>query len=66
MGGVEQWAICPCGKCEHKGCGKQGSCELYKKYRKQIKNKHINFICHLSSPFNFLYSSRFKQDLLPV
>jgi len=37
MGGVEQWAICPCGKCEHKGCGKQGSCELYKEYRKQIK-----------------------------
>jgi hypothetical protein len=50
MSGVEQWAICPCGKCEHKGCGKQGSCELYKEYRKQIKknkDKHHNENHHI-------------------
>ena len=34
---MSEWAISPCGKCEHKGCGKQGSCELYKKYKEQIK-----------------------------
>ena len=42
---MNEWAVSPCKDCEHKGCGKQGSCELYKEYRKQIKSnkdKHHN------------------------